>query len=98
MLYGGGITDNLAELRYQKFQIMVASCKSLDPHRLPPTSRAAYFHALRVHLQIVKWDKLDEKALDPLKFGWDCLQGELSPITTDSDAAPAHIIAFIRCK
>ena len=30
----------------------------LDPQKLQPTERAAYFHSLRVHLQIIVWKRL----------------------------------------
>ena len=39
---------------YAKFMEMVSSCKtSIDPRKLLPTERAAYFHAFRVHLQLL---------------------------------------------
>ena len=35
-------------------------CKGvLEPERLPPTERCAYFHGLRVHQQIITWSLLD---------------------------------------
>ena len=30
----------------------------LEPEKMPPTQRAAYFHGLRAHLQIVTWKLL----------------------------------------
>ncbi len=54
IMYGGKKSDSLNSLRYAKFMEMVTSSKSpLDPQKLPPTERAAYFHSLRVHLQII---------------------------------------------
>ena len=34
---------------------------------LPPTPRAAYYHSLRVHLQVVTWESMGEINLDPLE-------------------------------
>ena len=52
--YGGKQKDSLNNLRYIKFMEMVSSSKaSLDPQKLPPTERAAHYHSLRVHLQVI---------------------------------------------
>ena len=51
-----------------KFESMVASCSKVETQKLPPINRAAYYHALRVHLQIRTWSELDE-VLDPTEFG-----------------------------
>ena len=37
--------------------------------KLPPTPRAAYYHSLRVHLQVVTWESMGEIDLDPLEWG-----------------------------
>ena len=73
----------------------------LEPEKMPPTDREAYFHGLRAHLQIVTWKLLDSKViqLDPREWGWECKNGQsLSPVTTDSDVAPEHILKVIRCN
>ncbi len=51
-LYGGKATDCLTSLRYSKFMEMMSNGKVLEPERLPPTERAAFFHSLRVHYQV----------------------------------------------
>ena len=52
--YGGKEDDSLNSLRYTKFMEMVSSSKApLDPQKLPPTERAAHYHSLRVHLQVI---------------------------------------------
>lgn len=52
-LYGGKLTDSLNSLRYAKFMEMASCGKTLEPERLPPTERAAFFHSLRVHQQVI---------------------------------------------
>ena len=48
VLYGGRAADSLNGLRYAKYMEMVStSKKSIDPQKLPPAERAAYFHCLR---------------------------------------------------
>ena len=54
--YGGNAGDSLNHLRYEKYMDMVATSTSkIEPQRLPPTERAAYFHCLRVHYQVRVW-------------------------------------------
>ena len=53
ILFGGKDGDSLNSLRYVKFLEMVSASKVVDPHMLPPTERAAHFHSLRVHLQVM---------------------------------------------
>ena len=56
-LYGDN-GQSLNNLRYYKYMDAVASNSTyLDPQKLPPTERAAYFHSLRVHLQIIVWKR-----------------------------------------
>ena len=54
IMYGGKQSDSLNNLRYAKFMEIVSSNKAtLDPQKLLPTERAAFFHSLRVHLQVI---------------------------------------------
>ena len=61
-----------APLRYVKFLEMVSSSKAIDPQKLPPTERAAFYHSLRVHLQVTLWKKLthEDLKLEPEQWGW----------------------------
>ena len=70
----------------------------MDPERLPPTERAAHYHSLRVHLQIVRWKELNNNYLNALEQGWNLDKDVMRPIMTDLDAAPANVIKFICCK
>ncbi len=69
-LYGGKLTDSLNSLKYAKFMEMASCRKTLEPERLPPTERAAFFRNLRVHHQIIAWKELSSEVLDPLQWGW----------------------------
>ena len=81
ILYGGREDDSLNSLRFTKFMDMVSTNRStsLHPQNLPPTERAAYFHSLRVHLQVVLWHKLTNNDLDPTQWGWKLSGNVLTP-------------------
>ena len=94
-LYGHKQTDSL---RYAKFMEMASYGKTLEPERLPSTERAAFFHSLRVHHQVILWRELSNKELDPLQWGWKLDGKILMPIMTDLDPAPDNMLKFIQCK
>lgn len=50
--FGGKSTDTLSGMRHKKYIDMVSTSNSVQPENLPPTERASFFHALRVHLQV----------------------------------------------
>ena len=72
--------------------------KTIEPQSLPPTERAAYFHSLRVHLQVAQCKTLCLSVLVPTDWGWKVEKGALVPITTDKEAGPQNLLNFIRCK
>ena len=53
LLYGGKIGDSLQILRYASYMKMAASATKVNPSKLPPTERTAYFHSLRAYLQVI---------------------------------------------
>ena len=59
---------------------MVTTAKSIQPEMLPHTERSTYFHALRVHLQVVQWRLLNLECLDPMNWGWKITMGTMTPI------------------
>ena len=67
-MYNGKERDSLNKLRYAKFMEIV-STGNIDPQKLPPTERAAHYHSLRVHLQVIIWKKLTSDDLDPKQWG-----------------------------
>ena len=98
ILYGGKRTDSLNQLRYTKYMETIGSSKSsLDPQKLPPTARAAYFH-LRVHLQVALWKALGNNAWDPEQWGWKLVGTILVPVMTDLAPAPETLLKFVRCR
>ena len=100
-MYGGKCRDSLNGLRYAKFMEMVTSSRmSIDPQKLPPTENAAYFHSLRVHLQVVLWKKLVnyDNDLNPERWGWKLDGIMYTPIMTDLAAAPESLLKFVRCQ
>ena len=86
--------------RFEKFMNLTSNSKKrFEPHHLPPTDRAAFYHGLRTHLQIMKWMLVDEEEeLSPSDWGWKENNGCLLPVTTDLDVAPVLLKKVIRCK
>ena len=76
----------------------MARCSKIEPERLPPTERVAHYHSLRVYLQVIQWDELDNKCCNALDWGWKIDKGVMHPIMTDLEAAPENVLKFIRCK
>ena len=98
-LYGGRKeSDNLGYLRQMKFTDMVTRGKKLIPEALPPTERATYYHALRVHYQVAQWKCLSLDVLEPCDWGWFTNNGKLFPTMTDQEPAPASLLNYIRCN
>ena len=81
---------------------MAVTSSQVNPAILPPTERAAHFHSLHVHLEMLKgttWEL--ECEVDPCKWGWRRDDGDSSlllPVMTDFPPAPDHLLNVIRCK
>ena len=91
-------TFNLQQIRKQKYDTMAASDRSkIDPALLPPSPRAAFFHGLRVHHQIVVWKDLSEVYKEPLRWGWKIENSNYTPIMTDIEAGPPELLRIVRC-
>jgi len=97
MLYGGKSSDNLNSLRYTKYMEKIRLSAVL-PEKLPPTERAAFYHCLRVHLQVVTWMTLGSTNIEPTEWGWKNEGGRLTPIATDLEPAPEDLLKVIRCN
>ena len=65
---------------------------------MPPTERAAHYHSLRIHLQVIIWKKLTSDDLDPKQWGLKLDGKILSPIMMDINVAPENLLKFVRCK
>ncbi len=98
-MYSGKSGELLRHMRYTKFMGIVSSSRTaIEPQKLPPTERAAFFHSLRVHLQVVIWENLGNSELDPTQWGWKLHMSKLIPIMTDIEPAPEDLLKFIRCN
>ena len=67
---------------------MVATRTEVETENLPPTKRATYYHARRVHLQVAQWKHLDLTCLNPRDRGWTLRNNSVVPVKTDLPAAP----------
>ena len=90
--------DTLNVLKHSKFVQTLATSSLAELSDLPPTERAAYYHALRVPLQVAQWMNLDLECLDPTKLGWKFEKGHLVPIKTDIAPESDFLLKFARCK
>lgn len=70
---------------------------SIDTTLFPPTSRATYYHNLRVYHQMNVWRKLSDDNIDPLSWGWKISNWKFSPIMTYIEVGPPDILESIRC-
>ena len=52
LLYGGKNEDSLQSLRYTMHMKMATSSSKIKTSKLPPTEQSAWFHSLRVYLQV----------------------------------------------
>lgn len=84
----------LDELRF----LNMMSTKYDPLQRLPPTSRAAYYHSLRVHHQTSTWKELQTR-LKKEDYGFHIDKyGDIKPIITDKQSAFSELLKDIRCS
>ena len=67
----------------------------VDPALLPPSSREAFFHGLRVHHQIAVWKDLSDVDKEPLRWGWKIENSNYTPIMTDTEAEPPELLRIV---
>ena len=78
-------------------EIMYNLPKYIPITRMPPTSRAFYFHMLRVYLQINTWKHL-RQLLEFDKFGFfKDENGNITAIITDKEHAPKYMPQEMKC-
>ena len=63
--YGVKMGDTLNVLRRSKFIQMLSTSSLVDPSNLLLAEGTAYYHALRVYLQVAQLMNLDLECLDP---------------------------------
>ena len=101
MLDSDCFAGSMVELRrihlHHCVMAMMAKSNKVVPQRLPPMERAAHYHSLRVHLQVVRWTVLSNDMLQANEWGWNMANDYLGPVMTDRAAAPAKVLQFIRC-
>ena len=81
--------SNIAS-RYNKFLDMISACLGvLTPEKLPPTERAAIYHSLRAHLQIIEWRNIGVEGFHLTATNWGLREGKLAPFMTNIDSFAA---------
>ena len=94
-LFNGTKSESLASLRYSYLCKKVATAKTfVTPERLPPTTSATKYHALRSYLQVMQWMGFSEN-MDPAKWGWDIQEDKLM---MDNNPAPDILLKMIHCN
>jgi hypothetical protein len=84
-LYSGGFTLSRGNDHHHHLQKI--STKYIPAQRLPPTSRACYFHCVRVHQQVNTWIQL-KITLNKEHYVFRVQGGRVFSIFTDMEAAP----------
>jgi hypothetical protein len=86
-------------MRYKPYCKRVCQpLSTLQPEKLPPNERSAFFHVLRVHYQVVVWKNLSNDDLDPCQWGWHLVNGSLEPVATNLPLAPDIVLKMIKCQ
>ena len=100
VMYGGKVSDELADLRRLAFTGKNATCKTaVKPEVLPPTYEAARQHSLRVYLQVSDWKCLGfDTSLLPTKWGWYHDDSGYQPVMSSKQPVPDDILKVICCK
>ena len=91
IMYGANENDDLSTLRYSQYMKMAAGSKKLIPAKLPPTTRSAWFHSLRVYLQVMQWKTMMATLMDPLDWGWKLEKGKMVPVMTDEVSVSSQL-------
>jgi hypothetical protein len=67
-LYDGAVgVDTLDKMHYTMYMNLCSSSKmAIVPGQLPPRQRAAYFHCLHIHLQVLQWKSLSTELHEPM--------------------------------
>ena len=90
VLHKGKETENLNNMRLQRFQERVTvSKKVVHPNMLPPTSAAVKYHSLRIYHQIQQWKGI---TLDAEEWGWKLCEGTLVSIHFDLVWPHSHFL------
>lgn len=69
--------------------------KKVDLGRIIPTADGLIQHIKRVYCQVQAWYGIN---LNPLDWGWELYNGELSPVTMTKEAGPPEIMNTISCS
>ena len=88
----------LSAIRYSTLCKKVGAAKSfVAPERLPPTTSATKYHALRSYHQVMQW--MNQGTLgDPTDWGWEYNGNTLVPVMMDTAPAPEALLKVIHCN
>lgn len=72
---------------------MLARNGVIEPKKLSPTETEAHYHGLRIHLQIIKQELLnEEQQLNQEEWRWENKNGKFVSIATGKPAAPEDLL------
>ena len=92
-MHGGKIRESLKEVR-KSVEKVATSATHVHRQALPPTADAATYHGFRVFCQVQEWKGVQ---LDSTEWGWEVVDGIMSPIDMGKQPAPPELLKFIRC-
>lgn len=82
-LFNGKPGDSLPAMKYSTLCKKVSAAKSfVTPDRLPPTSSATKYHALRCYHQVMQWIDRDT-IVDPTYWRWNSNNNNLDHVLMD---------------
>ena len=94
---GGGPTNNINNLRLEKFCHKVATNTTLfHTQTFPPIASAAKYYSYSVYHQVQEWT--GRMGLNPLDWEWHVENEKLVPTEMDLPPAPPSLQNVIRCS
>lgn len=92
--YKGNKGQALKDFRHDKYQEKKKFSGFVHPRTLPPTPSASCKHSERVYLTVQDWIG---NILDPIKWGWEIVEGCYQPVYTDLPPGPKDLLNNICC-
>ena len=74
---------------------VASDCWKIDHALLPPSPRAAFFHGLQVHHQIVVWEDLRNINKEPLQWRWKIENSNYTLIMIDIETRPLELLRTV---
>ena len=89
----------LSNIHFRHNKYIGLECKgTISPEKLLSSEKAAYYHGLRNHYQIMLWSFIDIFELEATDWGWKLDDEVITSVMTDKEIAPESLTKVIRCN